>query len=136
MTARKPETGKRGVTRLPRTPKRGEAQPVLTLRVDFGEAGALGPGKVRLLELIAEQGSISAAGRAMGMSYRRAWLLIENLNTSFKAPLVGTQHGGRAGGGASLTELGQSVVDHYRRLEADAHASGRQHLKALQRCLS
>src|SRR6202158_4165697 len=80
----------------------------LYLRVDFGEHGALGPGKTRLMELIAETGSISAAGRAMGMSYRRAWLLVDSLNVAFHEPLVAKQTGGSGGGGAVLSRLGRA----------------------------
>ena len=79
----------------------------LNLRVEFGERGALGPGKARLLELIAEHGSIAAAGRAMGMSYRRAWDLVDELNSCFGKPVITTQMGGQHGGGAALTPLGQ-----------------------------
>jgi len=82
------KTAKRGRRALPAT--------MLYLRVDFGEHGALGPGKTRLMELIAETGSISAAGRAMGMSYRRAWLLVDSLNIAFREPLVAKQTGAAA----------------------------------------
>src|SRR5438128_6873234 len=97
----------------------------LYLRVDFGEHGALGPGKTRLMELIAETGSISAAGRAMGMSYRRAWLLVDSLNAAFGEPLVAKQTGGSGGGGAVLTRLGREVVQRYRRIERRAASAGR-----------
>ena len=104
---------------------------VLYLRVDFGEHGALGPGKTRLMELIAETGSISAAGRAMGMSYRRAWLLVDSLNAAFREPLVAKQTGGSGGGGALLTRLGREVVQRYRRIERRAASAGRRDLEAL-----
>jgi molybdate transport system regulatory protein len=94
--------------------------PRLSLRVDLGDGSAIGPGKIQLLELIAEHGSIAAAGRAIGMSYRRAWLLVEDLKNIFAAPLVSAQQGGNAGGGARLTELGCRVVEHYRRMESNA----------------
>ncbi|AQS85698.1 transcriptional regulator [Acetobacter aceti] len=90
----------------------------LTLRVDVDGHPALGHGKIRLLEHLEETGSISAAGRAMGMSYRRAWLLIDALNKQFTAPLVATKPGG--GGGAHLTEAGQTVVRCYRAAEKEA----------------
>jgi molybdate transport system regulatory protein len=109
---------------------------VLYLRVDFGEQGALGPGKTRLMELIAETGSISAAGRAMGMSYRRAWLLVDSLNVAFREPLVAKQTGGSGGGGALLTRLGRDVVQRYRRIERRAAFAGRQDLKALTATLA
>src|SRR5690349_20463696 len=98
--------------------------PKLTLRLDFGPAQQIGHGKIRLLEAIRDQGSISAAGRSMHMSYRRAWLLIDELNRMFSEPLIETKHGGAAGGGAELTPLGSRVVECYRSIEAKAHAAG------------
>lgn len=124
----------RGVTRLTHNPAGPAGR--LTIRVDFGSQGALGPGKVRLMELIAETGSISGAGRAMDMSYRRAWLLIDSLNRAFRAPVVATQHGGSRGGGAALTPLGQDLVARYRRLERDAHLAVADDLDALARALA
>jgi molybdate transport system regulatory protein len=90
----------------------------VTLRLDFPDAARLGPGKVRLLELVDEHGSISAAGRVMGMSYRRAWQLVDELNRTFSKPLVETQQGGARGGGAALTETGRDVAKAYREIEA------------------
>ncbi|MEX2518769.1 MAG: LysR family transcriptional regulator [Paracoccaceae bacterium] len=78
----------------------------------------LGPGKADLLELIAETGSISAAGRRMGMSYKRAWSLVEVMNAIFRAPLVVSSRGGAKGGGAALTDEGVAVLAAYRRVEA------------------
>ncbi|MBV9862355.1 MAG: LysR family transcriptional regulator [Alphaproteobacteria bacterium] len=95
----------------------------LTLRLDFAPGGAIGHGKIRLLEAVRDEGSISAAGRALGMSYRRAWLLIDALNRLFGEPIVQTKHGGAAGGGAELTALGHRVVKHYRTIESKAHAA-------------
>jgi molybdate transport system regulatory protein len=92
----------------------------LTIRIDFPGGRRVGPGKIRLLELIDETGSIAAAGRAMAMSYRRAWLLVESLNTSFRQPVVDAQPGGRRGGGAKLTGFGRELVARYRTLERDA----------------
>jgi len=85
-----------------------------------------------LLELIEEHRSIAAAGRAMDMSYRRAWLLVDNLNHCFKEAVVEAKHGGRAGGGASLTEFGRSLVAHYRGMEDEAERATRKRLKTLQ----
>jgi molybdate transport system regulatory protein len=93
----------------------------LTLRLDFGPGQAIGHGKIRLLEAVRDEGSISAAGRAMGMSYRRAWLLIDALKSLFEKPVVQTKHGGSAGGGAELTPLGHHVVQQYRTIERKAH---------------
>jgi molybdate transport system regulatory protein len=95
----------------------------LTLRLDFGPEQAIGHGKIRLLEAIRDYGSISAAGRSMGMSYRRAWLLIDELNHMFEEPVIGAKHGGSGGGGAALTPFGHAVVQRYRSIEAKAHAA-------------
>src|SRR6185503_12055802 len=92
----------------------------LTIRVDLGKGGALGPGKIRLLELIQSHGSISEAGRVMNMSYRQAWLLVDNLNQSFRQAVVSKQTGGRRGGGARLTAWGRKVMEHYRAIETAA----------------
>jgi molybdate transport system regulatory protein len=108
----------------------------LHLRIDFNPQARVGPGKVRLLELIGEHGSIAAAGRAMGMSYRRAWLLVDDLNRCFKQPLVLGQQGGSGGGGAGLTELGHDVVHRYRAVEAVAASAAAAHLLALEAALS
>jgi molybdate transport system regulatory protein len=92
----------------------------LSIRVVLGPAQAIGPGKIRLLESIAETGSISAAGRAMRMSYRRAWLLLDELNHLFDRPVATTAQGGRTGGGASLTPFGKRLVLGYRKMEGNA----------------
>lgn len=124
-----------GVTRQPQR-RGGDSETRLTIRVDFGAQGALGPGKIRLMELIGEKGSITAAGRAMKMSYRRAWLLVDALNRMFREPLIETQHGGSGGGGAVLTPLGQRVVALYRGIEAGALASAMSSLDELAEHLS
>jgi molybdate transport system regulatory protein len=93
------------------------------LRVLYGSAIAIGPGKADLLDAIARTGSISAAGRAMRMSYRRAWLLVDTMNRCFRGPLVEASKGGPHGGGARLTPLGAEVLACYRALEASAAAS-------------
>ena len=95
----------------------------LTLRLDFGPDQAIGHGKIRLLEAVRDHGSISAAGRVMGMSYRRAWLLIDELNTMFELPVIQTKHGGSTGGGAELTSLGHRLVQNYRAMENKAQAA-------------
>ncbi len=97
--------------------------PPPAIRLLIGAATALGPGKARLLEAIGRTGSISAAARDMGMSYRRAWVLVDAVNNSFKDPLVLTATGGRGGGGARLTAFGRDVLDRYRAIEAKAAAS-------------
>ena len=95
----------------------------LRLQVVNGDALAFGPGKAALLEAIVAEGSISAAARAMGMSYRRAWLLVSAMNGCWREPLVITTHGGVARGGASATALGRSVLERYRTIEADMQAA-------------
>lgn len=92
------------------------------IRILFGAAVALGPGKVALLEAIASHGSISAAARAMGMSYRRAWTLVDSMNASFRETLVETATGGSGGGGAVLTPTGHEVLRRYRSIENRAAA--------------
>jgi molybdate transport system regulatory protein len=83
----------------------------------------MGPGKADLLEAIAAEGSITRAAKRMGMSYRRAWLLVETMNTCFRSPLVETSRGGPGGGGAHLTVLGRDALARYRAMEAKAAAS-------------
>jgi len=95
----------------------------LTLRLLGRRAAAMGPGKAELVERIAETGSISAAARAMGMSYRRAWQLVEALNNDFREPLVTTAVGGARGGGARVTDFGRRVVALYRAMEGKASAA-------------
>ncbi len=93
------------------------------VRILIGAATALGPGKVDLLEAIAKTGSISAAARTMGMSYRRAWLLVDTMNRCFQEDLVITVTGGRGGGGTKVTPMGRDVLRRYREMEAKAEAS-------------
>lgn len=88
------------------------------LRIVFGNAARLGPGKIDLLEAIGRTGSISAGGRELGMSYRRAWVLVDAVNKMFRQPLVTATTGGAQGGGAQLTPFGRAVVAAYRRVEA------------------
>lgn len=87
------------------------------IRVHF-PCGYLGPGKIDLLEKVVELGSISAAGREMGMSYRRAWQLIDAMNQMFAEPVVTTQSGGKSGGGACVTPFGLELIADYREMEA------------------
>ena len=92
----------------------------MRFRVQLKHAVAIGPGKADMLQGIAETGSIAEAGRRMGMSYQRAWSLVQAMNRDFVAPLVDKQRGGSAGGGARLTPTGEQVLAQYRRIEADA----------------
>ncbi len=99
------------------------------VRILIGEM-VLGPGKVDLLEAIGRTGSISAAGRDLGMSYRRAWLLVDALNHMFSDVLVAASPGGSRGGGAKLTDYGRGVAAAYRRVEARARAAMREEMAA------
>lgn len=100
------------------------------LRILLGAAVALGPGKAALLEAVTEAGSISGAARAMGMSYRRAWTLIEAMNCDFKKPLVQTSAGGSGGGGAQVTESGRDALRRYRAMEEKASAAVKKEITA------
>lgn len=95
----------------------------------------IGPGRAELMERIKATGSISAAGRAMGMSYRRAWTLVDTLNASFQTPLIESVRGGAGGGGARLTETGLRVLDHYRRIEAATLSAGGADIAAIRSLL-
>ena len=90
------------------------------LRISAGETVAIGPGKVALLEAIGDTGSLTAAAKQLDMSYRRAWLLLDDLNRSLKKPAVESAIGGAHGGGSQLTETGRALVAHYRGVEATA----------------
>jgi molybdate transport system regulatory protein len=94
--------------------------PLTKLRVFLGPETLLGPGKADLLQGIEETGSIAAAGRRMGMSYKRAWYLVDTLNAYFREPVVISVKGGPKGGGASLTDTGKAVLAHYRRMQRKA----------------
>ena len=97
--------------------KAGNRTPGARLRVVLEPDIAIGPGKADILEGIRDTGSIAAAGRRMGMSYKRAWLLVETMNRCFREPLVATSRGGQARGGATLTPTGARVLESYRRME-------------------
>jgi molybdate transport system regulatory protein len=103
----------------------------LSIRIDLAGGTRIGPGKIALLEAIAREGSISAAGRALRMSYRRAWELVEDLNRGLGSPVVATAAGGSGGGGASLTPVGAALVSHYRAIEAEAAAAAKRHVAAI-----
>ena len=87
------------------------------MRIDFPDREKIGRGKMQLLEHIRETGSISAAGRAMDMSYRRAWLLVSAMNAMFSQPVVDSQRGGKQGGGAVVTEFGEKLLSRFRSME-------------------
>lgn len=105
----------------------------VTLRVDFDNNAAIGPGKIALLEKMLESGSLSQAARELDMSYRRAWQLLDTMNRIFRAPLVKTSIGGAGGGGAALTELGQSVITAYRSFEEETNARAASHFQSVGR---
>ena len=116
--------------------KAGNLKPGVRLRLVLRPDVAIGPGRADMLEGIVATGSIAAAGRRMGMSYKRAWMLVEELNGAFRGPLVAAATGGRAGGGAKLTALGADVLARYRRIEAAAELAARKDLTALRRVLA
>jgi len=107
----------------------------LTVRVDFGSDRALGPGKIRLLEEIDRTGSISEAGRSLKMSYRRAWLLVDDMNSCFHEPVVTAKPGGAHGGGAELTTFGRELIEKYRSIEDQATAAAGPLLRRLEASL-
>src|SRR6266850_598152 len=106
--------------------------PTLSVRIDLDTEGRIGPGKIQLLENIQEFGSISAAGRAMNMSYKRAWDLVDEINRICRHAAVERQTGGKNGGGAILTPFGMSLVARYRKIERDAASAVRKELQALR----
>ena len=106
------------------------------LRIRNGDDIAVGPGKIALLEAVANTGSITAAAKLLGMSYRRAWLLVDTMNRCFKSRVVETEAGGNRGGGTRLTALGAEVVRSYRRIEARAARAGASEIAALTRLLA
>jgi molybdate transport system regulatory protein len=108
----KTQTKKRSASEV----ARAEARATPRLRIRMGDGLILGPGKIDLLAAIAREGSISAAAREMKMSYRRAWLLVDEMNRMFDGPLVMAAPGGTRGGGAEVTPLGETVAAAYRRI--------------------
>jgi molybdate transport system regulatory protein len=118
--------------------KRGEAgqPPRPQIRIMLRKAIAMGPGKAELLRAIEETGSISAAARTLGMSYRRAWLLVDTMNQCFKLPVVETLTGGQKGGGARVSALGHEVLRRYLEMEAKAAASVQKELAQFTRLMA
>jgi molybdate transport system regulatory protein len=105
------------------------------LRVMCGRDAALGPGRVQLLELIGETGSLRAAAERMGMGYMTAWTHVKTLNRRFQSPVVVAQRGGQTGGGAVLTEMGRRVVALYHRMEEQSHAAIQEGFREFQTLL-
>lgn len=117
-----------------------ERDPVANLklraRIYCADEIAMGPGKADLLDAIALTGSISAAGRSLGMSYRRTWLLVDAMNRCWSEPLVATAHGGARGGGATLTPLGAKILADYRALQRAVHEAAKPHMAALRQSIA
>jgi molybdate transport system regulatory protein len=107
--------------------------PRLRIRIEFEGNHTLGPGKIQLLEAVERHGSISAAARSMKMSYRHAWEMLDDVNQCFAKPVIETEKGGRAGGGARVTDFGHAVIERYRSITAKAERSLRRDLEALER---
>jgi molybdate transport system regulatory protein len=107
------------------------AAPVVRFRIDFAEHSSLGPGKILLLEAIRDSGSLSQGARNIGMSYRRAWILVESLKQSFRQPVTVATTGGKDGGGMQITEFGYALIENYRQLERDFAALAARRLDAI-----
>jgi molybdate transport system regulatory protein len=105
----------------------------IRIRIYLGDGHSVGPGKVQLLEAVRELGSISAAARSMGMAYRHAWELIDDMNQCFRSPVVTGTSGGRAGGGATLTPFGEEVARRFRAMEKRARKAMAPDVEALDR---
>jgi molybdate transport system regulatory protein len=103
----------------------------LSIRIDLASGDRIGPGKIALLEAIRSTGSISGAARALGMSYRRAWLLVEEVNRTLREPAVTAEMGGRHGGGAVVTPVGERVLGLYRTIESHARTAAQQEFRAI-----
>jgi molybdate transport system regulatory protein len=112
-----------------------DSKGTLRLRVMAGKRIAMGPGKADLLEGIRDTGSISAAGRRMKMSYKRAWQLVEEMNICFRGPVVDANKGGSGGGGAQLTAIGEDVLARFRRVEQLCGEAAYEDLLAMRRRL-
>lgn len=108
----------------------------IILRIDFDDEHYIGHGRIELLELIAEHGSIAKAAKAMDMSYKRAWYLLDEFNKCFDAPLIERYQGGKGGGSARLTAWGEEVVRRYREMERKAQAALGAHVTALEKHLA
>jgi molybdate transport system regulatory protein len=106
--------------------------PLVRFRIDFGEYSNIGPGKVALLEGVKAHGSLSEAARSMGISYRRAWLLIDSVNKSFKMPATVNSAGGRGGGGAEITMFGSLLIERYREVERKLNVVAGEYLKEIR----
>ena len=106
--------------------------PLIRFRIDFGEHSNIGPGKIALLEGITAHRSVSQAARSMGISYRKAWLLLDSLNKSFTIPATVNSVGGRGGGGAEITEFGVLLIERYREVERKLNVIAGEHLREIR----
>ncbi|MDR2874639.1 MAG: winged helix-turn-helix domain-containing protein [Methylobacillus sp.] len=104
---------------------------LLKIHIPRGEESAMGPGKADLLDAIEQAGSISGAARAMGMSYKRAWDLVDTMNRCFQQPLVETATGGNHGGGAKVTDFGHDILTRYRAIQQTASTAVEDEVQAL-----
>ena len=102
------------------------------VRIDFDDAHSVGPGKIALLERMRDCGSLSQAARELDMSYRRAWQLLDSLNTSFNEPVIVTSIGGKGGGGSEITQFGLTLIDSYRALEKEMTGRAQQFFKQMR----
>ena len=107
----------------------------LSIRLDLASGDRIGPGKIALLEAIRSKGSISAAARHLKMSYRRAWLLVEQVNCALREPAVAAATGGQHGGGATLTPMGEQVIELYRSIEGHARAAASNEFRAISKLI-
>jgi molybdate transport system regulatory protein len=107
------------------------AAPVVRFRIDFAQHSSVGPGKICLLEAIRDSGSLSQGARNLGMSYRRAWLLVESMKESFREPVTLASAGGRDGGGMRVTAFGDALIKNYRELERDFATLASRRLNAI-----
>src|ERR1022692_4149534 len=107
------------------------AAPIVRFRIDLAEHSSVGPGKICLLEAIRDSGSLSQGARNIGMSYRRAWLLVESLKKSFRKPVTAASTGGKDGGGMQVTEFGDVLIKNYRELERDYEALAERRLNPI-----
>ncbi|MBA2125493.1 ModE family transcriptional regulator [Hyphomicrobium methylovorum] len=108
---------------------------VIRIRIDFDKERYIGHGRIQLLELIGEHGSISAAAKAMDMSYKRAWYLMDEFSAIFSEPLIERQHGGKGGGAARLTPFGAEIIQQYREMEAKALSTFSKPLASIEKHL-
>jgi molybdate transport system regulatory protein len=107
--------------------------PHLSIRLDFANGDRIGPGKIAMLEAIRAKGSISEAARHLGMSYKRAWELVDQVNEALREPAVRTAQGGQRGGGTKLTSTGERIIELYHAIEEQTHAAARQEFRAISK---